>query len=58
VALSGAYNPASIALQIVTGHTNLPTMRGEKVAILEEINFLLTQICNLKSQSLYMYYRA
>jgi len=58
VALSGAYNKASIALQIITGHANLLTVRREKVAVLEEINLLLTQICSLKSQSLYRYYRA
>jgi len=58
VAISGAYDPASIALQIITGHKNLLTMRGEKVAVLEEINLLMTQICSLKGQSLYVYYRA
>ena len=47
VALLGAYDPASIALQIITGHTNLLTMRGEMVAVLQGINLLLTQICSL-----------
>jgi len=52
VALSEAYDKVSIALQIIMGHANLLTVRREKVAVLEEINLLLTQICSLKSQSL------